>query len=93
MLVFFAATSAFVGIKLGQCWVILEERYPEYRGQVRDPYPSIAEKAAGKIGRGEKTNFVKFGCPVTFLIFNIKFGVKSNKIHLIGTYTYRVSTK
>jgi len=51
MLVFFALNAAFVGIKLGQCWVILEERFPEYRAQVRDPYPAIAEKAAGKYGR------------------------------------------
>ena len=30
---------------------MLEERYEEFRGQVRDPYPAIGEKAAGKLGR------------------------------------------
>jgi len=44
---FFALAAAFVGTKLGTCWVILEERWPEFREQVRDPYPSIAEKAVG----------------------------------------------
>jgi vesicular inhibitory amino acid transporter len=44
-------TAAYVGTKLGTCWVILEERWPEFREQVRDPYPSIAEKAVGPWGR------------------------------------------
>ena len=30
---------------------MLEERYEEFRGQVRDPYPAIGEKAVGKWGR------------------------------------------
>jgi hypothetical protein len=51
LILFFALTVAFVGIKLGTCWVILEERWPEFREQVRDPYPSIAEKAVGPWGR------------------------------------------
>ncbi|XP_023328375.1 amino acid transporter ANT1 isoform X2 [Eurytemora carolleeae] len=76
MLVFFAATSAFVGIKLGQCWVILEERYPEYRGQVRDPYPSIAEKAAGKIGRFAAItciNLCLYGAGCVFIVLIASF--------------------
>ncbi len=47
LIIFFALAAAFVGTKLSICWVILEERWPEFREQVRDPYPSIAEKAAG----------------------------------------------
>jgi hypothetical protein len=47
LIAFFALAAAFVGTKLGTCWVILEERWPEFREQVRDPYPSIAEKAVG----------------------------------------------
>jgi len=31
--------------------VMLEERYSEFKGEVRDPYPAIAEKAIGKVGR------------------------------------------
>merc|ERR1719244_2078507 len=50
-IVFFALNTAFVGTRLGLCWVILEERFPYLRVQVRDPYPTIAEKATGNIGR------------------------------------------
>jgi hypothetical protein len=42
--------------RLGICWVILEERWPEFREQVRDPYPAIAEKAVGRWGRYSRTS-------------------------------------
>merc|ERR1711962_182213 len=51
LLGFFSITAIFVGTRLGHCWIMLEERYPEFREQVRDPYPTIAEKAVGKVGR------------------------------------------
>ena len=34
-IVFFALNTAFVGTRLGLCWVILEERFPYLREQVR----------------------------------------------------------
>lgn len=51
LIVFFTLNAGFSGTRLGLCWVMLEERFPEFRGEVRDPYPSIAEKAIGKVGR------------------------------------------
>ena len=36
---------------LGLCWMMLEERYEEFRKEIRDPYPSIGEKAVGRWGR------------------------------------------
>ncbi|XP_023335307.1 amino acid transporter AVT6E [Eurytemora carolleeae] len=51
LIVIFAIFAVFVGTRLGYCWIILEERYPEFREQVRDPYPAIAEKAVGKTAR------------------------------------------
>ena len=47
----FTINSWFSGTRLGLCWIMLEERYEEFRGQVRDPYPAIGQKAAGKLGR------------------------------------------
>jgi len=76
VLLFFALNAAFVGIKLGQCWVILEERYPEYREQVRDPYPTIAEKAGGKIGRALAVgciNVCLYGAGCVFLVLISSF--------------------
>ena len=50
LILLFTANAGFSGTRLGLCWVMLEERYPEFKGEVRDPYPSIAEKAIGKVG-------------------------------------------
>ena len=33
-IIFFAVNTAFVGTRLGLCWVMMEERYPEMRDQV-----------------------------------------------------------
>ena len=27
----------------GLCWMMLEERYEEFRKEIRDPYPSIGK--------------------------------------------------
>ena len=51
LLIYFTINGAFVGIKLEHCWIMIEERFPEFREKCRDPYPVIAEKAVGKIGR------------------------------------------
>ena len=47
----FTLNAGFSGTRLGLCWIMLEERYEEFRGEVRDPYPAIGEKALGKPGR------------------------------------------
>ena len=51
LIVLFTVNACYSGTRLGLCWVILEERYPEFGGVIRDPYPTIGEKAVGKIGR------------------------------------------
>ena len=51
LIVLFTVNALYSGTRLGLCWIMLEERYEEFRGQVRDPYPAIGEKAAGKLGR------------------------------------------
>ena len=51
LILVFTINAAFSGTRLGLCWVILEERYTEFQKEIRDPYPSIGEKAVGKWGR------------------------------------------
>jgi len=51
LILIFTINSGFTGTRLGLCWIMLEERYEEFRGQVRDPYPAIGEKAVGRWGR------------------------------------------
>ena len=48
------SVAGFNGVHLGHCWIMLLERYPEYRTHVKAPYPSIAEKAYGKWMRSER---------------------------------------
>ncbi|XP_047477139.1 amino acid transporter AVT1B-like isoform X1 [Penaeus chinensis] len=51
MLILFCTMVGFSGTRLGKCWVILEERYPEYKKPCRQPYMEIADKALGVHGR------------------------------------------
>jgi len=51
LILLFTINAAFSGTRLGLCWMMLEERYEEFRKEIRDPYPSIGEKAVGRWGR------------------------------------------
>ena len=76
LLIYFTLNGAFVGTRLGLCWLMVEERYPEYRGKCRDPYPTIAEKAFGKVGRYFALLCiigVQYGTGVGFLILLVRF--------------------
>ncbi|KAK9892898.1 hypothetical protein WA026_022578 [Henosepilachna vigintioctopunctata] len=42
--------AGYSGVKLGQCWEILEERFPQFRAHSRNPYAAIANAAVGPIG-------------------------------------------
>ena len=55
LIILFTVNACFSGTRLGLCWVMLRERYEVFRsGEVRDPYPSIGEKAAGPFARYSK---------------------------------------
>lgn len=51
LFVFFCLNAGYGGTRLGLCWDIVEERYPEHRGRTRNPYPTIAHRAVGRWGR------------------------------------------
>ena len=52
ILIIVLSFNAFYGAtRLGICWQIIEERYPEHRGFTRNPYATIANRAVGKGGR------------------------------------------
>ncbi|KAA0203468.1 hypothetical protein HAZT_HAZT010692 [Hyalella azteca] len=63
MILLFCLLVGFAATRLGKAWVILEERWPELRRPVRQPYMDIAEKAFGLIGR----KFC-FGCVIATLM-------------------------
>ena len=43
--------SAYTGLLLGKCWLMILERYPECRENSRYPYPTIGQITFGKPGR------------------------------------------
>ena len=51
MILIFGGSVGFAATRLGKSWIILEERWPQYRLPARQPYMDIAEKAFGNIGR------------------------------------------
>lgn len=52
IIVYCAILAAIAGIALAKCWLILEERYPEYRhGLTRKPFSTIGYHAFGNWAR------------------------------------------
>jgi vesicular inhibitory amino acid transporter len=43
--------SAYCGIRLASCWILILSKNDSFKEGVRDPFPIIAYEAAGKIGR------------------------------------------
>ena len=77
LILYFTINGAFVGTRLGHCWLMVEQLCPEFKqNKCRDPYPTIAEKAFGRIGRYFATLCiigVQYGTGVGFLILCAKF--------------------
>ncbi|KAJ8969159.1 hypothetical protein NQ314_001900 [Rhamnusium bicolor] len=73
LLVVFCINAAYGGIRLGNCWNIVEERYPEHRVETRNPYSVIALKAVGKWGSTLVSNcirFTLFGAGTVYLLLS-----------------------
>ncbi|XP_026681850.1 amino acid transporter AVT1J [Diaphorina citri] len=71
LLIVFCINSGYSGARLGDCWTMIEERYPEHRTKSRNPYAVIAEKAVGAWGRKLVTVCVQttlFGVGTVYLL-------------------------
>lgn len=71
LVIILCINSCYGGTRLGRCWDIIEERYPQYRGSTRNPYPVIAEHAVGHWGRKLVSACVQvtlFGAGVVYLL-------------------------
>lgn len=71
VLIYFGCCAAYGGYRLGSCWSILEERFPEHRNRTRNPYATIAFRACGQ----KTSNFVSvcirftlFGAGIVYLL-------------------------
>ncbi|XP_046678230.1 amino acid transporter AVT1A-like [Homalodisca vitripennis] len=73
LVVVFCLNAGYGGTRLGHCWAIIEERYPEFRGQTRNPYPTIANKAVGRWGSllvSGCMQFTLFGASIVYLLLS-----------------------
>lgn len=88
LILFFTINSLFTGTRLGLCWTMLEDRYDEFKGEIRDPYPAIGEKAFGKVGRILSLICISFtlyggGCVFIVLISQLLSGIMATAgVHL-----------
>ncbi|GFY40901.1 amino acid transporter AVT1E [Trichonephila inaurata madagascariensis] len=76
LLIFCCVNSLYAGICLGRSWSILEERYDEYKGKIRYPYPAIAYRAFGK----RMQYFVSFCIDVNLFGVSIVFLLLSSQL-------------
>ncbi|XP_018563277.1 amino acid transporter AVT1J-like [Anoplophora glabripennis] len=73
LLVFFCINAAYGGVRLGNCWNIIEQRYPEHRIDTRNPYSVIALRAVGKFGSSLVSHcirFTLFGAGTVYLLLS-----------------------
>ncbi|KAG7175976.1 Amino acid transporter AVT1A-like [Homarus americanus] len=71
MMVVLCGAVGYTGTRLALCWVIVEERWEEYRAPCRRPYPVIARQALGRPGQivTEVALFVTlFGAGTVYLL-------------------------
>lgn len=71
MMIGLGVAVGFAGTRLGMCWTVLEERWPEYRAPCRRPYPAIAHRALGKAGQilaEVSLGFTLFGASTVYLL-------------------------
>ncbi|XP_033607702.1 amino acid transporter AVT1A isoform X2 [Cryptotermes secundus] len=70
LIVYFCVNAGYGGTRLGACWAILEERYPEYRSPVRNPYAAIAYRAVGSMLVSGCIQFTLFGAGTVYLLLS-----------------------
>ncbi|XP_045122687.1 amino acid transporter AVT1D-like [Portunus trituberculatus] len=79
MMLVFCVTVGFSGTRLGECWVMMEERWPQlYAGNSRQPYMDIAGVALGSPGR----------ILAMFSVFATLFGVSTVFLVLISSFMH-----
>lgn len=76
---------AYAGTRLSECWIILEEQWPEYRHLNRSPYQAIAFRAFGRPARvilEMSLHVTLLGASVVYLL--LVADMLANLLSLIG---------
>ncbi|CAD5220290.1 unnamed protein product [Bursaphelenchus okinawaensis] len=74
-IVFMASMATYTAHVLGQCWTILQKRWPKYTDHCRKPYPEIARRALGKKWKTAISlcvDITQFGVAVVYLLLAAK---------------------
>ncbi|KAG1692970.1 Amino acid transporter AVT1C [Nymphon striatum] len=73
LIVVIGLLSSYGGVKLGRCWQIIIERWPQYDTNIKDPFPVIGYICFGKCAK----EFVRlnvylmlYGCDVVILLLS-----------------------
>ncbi|KAG1705781.1 Amino acid transporter AVT1D [Nymphon striatum] len=96
MVLMFGAAACYAGTVLGKCWLILTERWPEFKEHTRDPYPSIADKAFGRVFKyitKFSVDVTLFGASTVFLLLGSQLTQSlafSSASHVDVSYCYWV---
>lgn len=87
MVIFCAIISAHASVYLAECWVMVEEKWPQYKTErTRNPFATIGEKAVGPWMKFVCSFFMDvqlFGVCVVFLILcaNLSKGFYETFVH------------
>ncbi|GMR54212.1 hypothetical protein PMAYCL1PPCAC_24407 [Pristionchus mayeri] len=71
MTIISAFLSAYTGVQLGDNWLMMQERWSEYKESCRKPYPEMGFRALGRGGRILVSIIItvqQFGLSVVFLL-------------------------
>ncbi|KAF8368540.1 hypothetical protein PRIPAC_86369 [Pristionchus pacificus] len=71
MTVISAVLSGYTGVQLGDNWLIMQERWSEYKESCRKPYPEMGYRALGRGGRifvAVIITIQQFGLSVVFML-------------------------
>ncbi|XP_066969016.1 uncharacterized protein [Macrobrachium rosenbergii] len=71
MMLIFCLSVGFAGSRLGKCWLMLEERWDQYKEPVKQPYMEMAYRSLGITGRRIALGAVLFnlyGSTTVFII-------------------------
>uniref|UniRef100_A0A0N5AEM6 Aa_trans domain-containing protein n=1 Tax=Syphacia muris TaxID=451379 RepID=A0A0N5AEM6_9BILA len=75
MLVAFALMAGYTAVQIGECWSIMQEKWPIYRKHQRQPYAEMGFRASGNQLRFSITivsNFSLFGTTVVLILLAAK---------------------
>ncbi|TMS34486.1 hypothetical protein L596_002068 [Steinernema carpocapsae] len=80
--------ASYTATLLGENWVILQKKWPEYRTHCRKPYPEMGYRGLGSVMRkivSYSVNFTQFSVAVVYLLLSAKI-IQDSTLLMTGFY-------